>query len=937
MRFFRLHGRERVRYFTILLAAVLFGTGMQNLLALDLGNIKLVDDQASTNTIAFYANLMKLTDAPSFAFGHQGASDLGVGWSGTAPYTRSDTYDVIAGLNGGTGDYDAVDGYNINWVLLGTILPGSGNPKPGYPGEPLRNVTLKKTNAQRISGEFQAAYARGEMIAIHAPLDNPDAETTIDSYTNPHPERGSLVLRCLPAGYGGNTNDGDLYPAFIGNLDSFAQLIKGDSGLGLANIEYIPILFRPWHEWNFDHVSWFSAGQCSSNELIAIWQFTVHYMRDVKGVHNLIYVWAPSLNVAAEAGLDAAASEANYFSRWPGDDYVDVVGGDCYYSASNGNYASLIKMLPIIVTNGAVKNKVVALAEAGPKSGMPAAGFSRFWNDNFLRPVLRDLGTNATRVAYVMTWASGGTATNPAYFSTWPEPGNTDQETDFYAFWKDPATRFASGIAGLYAGQAYTFSPTDDAFVYSGSPAANYGSTTLLKVSSNAYQSFLKFNVTGIPSNKTVAAVRLKLWSQTVDQNVTVRAVTDTNWTESTVTWSNQPAMGASLKTVRVYTNSLAVFSLPGAVAGNSLVSFGLQGSAAVMNQFYSKETGTGSQRPQLELVVVDAPGTNHWPQFSTNALVMGSALLGWPYSTSLAGAASDADGDKLTFDMLFGPVWLTVSTNGVLGGTPPVEGGTTNAIATVRVRDLAGAFAVAQLTIPVVTNTQSTLTTLPVAEDTFGYEYYPDTNYGLNSVLRLRSLADKTWSRVSFLKFNIASLSTPVSSAKLKLYSTTQNGMVYAYTVADNSWQELNLTWNTMPAIGALIGSGMAASNSWFEIDVTGYITGPGTYSIALEEMANVLGELSSREGGNPPVLAIESSAVPTVYLPGFSGGNLILTGAGFPPDTTYSVLTTTNLLLPLSSWTTHTTGVLNSSGTFSNAIPAGGDLKRFFRVKAP
>jgi hypothetical protein len=52
-------------------------------------------------------------------------------------------------------------------------------------------------------------------------------------------------------------------------------------------------------------------------------------------------------------------------------------------------------------------------------------------------------------------------------------------------------------------------------------------------------------------------------------------------------------------------------------------------------------------------------------------------------------------------------------------------------------------------------------------------------------------------------------------------------------------------------------------------------------------------------------------------------SGSNLILTGAGGTAGGAYSLLSTTNLALPLSLWTTNVSGTFSGTGTFSNAIP--------------
>ena len=83
---------------------------------------------------------------------------------------------------------------------------------------------------------------------------------------------------------------------------------------------------------------------------------------------------------------------------------------------------------------------------------------------------------------------------------------------------------------------------------------------------------------------------------------------------------------------------------------------------------------------------------------------------------------------------------------------------------------------------------------------------------------------------------------------------------------------------------------------------------------------------------------LTIASAAPPTVNPPEVSGGNLILTGAGGTPGSTYSWLTATNLATPISNWTTNTTGVFDTGGAFSNAIPVNTSTPaQFFLLKTP
>ncbi|MCK5171794.1 MAG: DNRLRE domain-containing protein, partial [Planctomycetes bacterium] len=140
---------------------------------------------------------------------------------------------------------------------------------------------------------------------------------------------------------------------------------------------------------------------------------------------------------------------------------------------------------------------------------------------------------------------------------------------------------------------------------------------------------------------------------------------------------------------------------------------------------------------------------------------------------------------------------------------------------------------------------------------------------------LELR-LVGSNWGRVSYLKFDVSSLSGPVTGAVLKLYSVTQDGVVNAFEVADTSWEESSISWETRPATGDLIAGATAAPNSWFQIDVSSYITGEGTYSIALETPVNSLGELSSSEGANPPVLEVTVSPS-TNYAPTFNNDIIV------------------------------------------------------------
>ena len=91
-------------------------------------------------------------------------------------------------------------------------------------------------------------------------------------------------------------------------------------GLKSADGTCVPVLFRPFHEHTGSGF-WWGEAQCTPDEYKALWRFTVEYLRDVKGVHNLLYVYSPDLYRDAE----------HYTERYPGDEWVDVLGLDAYH------------------------------------------------------------------------------------------------------------------------------------------------------------------------------------------------------------------------------------------------------------------------------------------------------------------------------------------------------------------------------------------------------------------------------------------------------------------------------------------------------------------------------------------------------------------------------------------------------------------------------
>jgi len=139
--------------------------------------------------------------------------------------------------------------------------------------------------------------------------------------------------------------------------------------------------------------------------------------------------------------------------------------------------------------------------------------------------------------------------------------------------------------------------------------------------------------------------------------------------------------------------------------------------------------------------------------------------------------------------------------------------------------------------------------------------ETSPTTNYG--SLITLRT--DGSPIVRSYLRFNVQGLSGNVTRATLRVFANTSSSAgCSANGVSDNTWTESTLNYNNAPSIGsALSSSGSFGAGVWISLNVTAYVTGNGTYNLALTPLGATAISFASREAGaNSPQLVIETSS---------------------------------------------------------------------------
>ena len=342
-----------------------------------------VDKNATAETIHLYRNLKKLADR-GFMLGHQDDLAYGVGWKYVPG--RSDIKDV-------TGDYPALYGWELGRIEI------------DHP------VNLDSVPFDKMREFIREGYERGGVITISWHLNNP-----LTGKTAWQPSPGT-VASILP---GGEKND--LFKSWLDKIATFIMSLKGRHG------ELIPVIFRPFHELNGNWF-WWGGKNCTPDEMKQLYRFTETYLRDEKQVHNLLYAY----------NTDRFASKEDYLERYPGDEWVDIVGFDIYQANNikkNEDFmAEFDKTLTTLENIATEKNKIPALTEFG-YNGLPD---SSWWTNVFLKTLEKH------KIAYALAWRNSGYRSQTQYEFYVPYKGQASAN-DFVKFYNAKKTFFQKDV-----------------------------------------------------------------------------------------------------------------------------------------------------------------------------------------------------------------------------------------------------------------------------------------------------------------------------------------------------------------------------------------------------------------------------------------------------------------------------------------------------------
>ena len=354
----------------------------------------LVDKNATPETAALFYNLRQLAAEGKTLVGQQDPN--------VAVARQQDTTDIKLL----TGKELAVWGHDFMDIAKGTL-----------PDAPNRDEVRRAAERQEARSLDYAvkAYDEGIVNVFCWHMRSPEAQSFYARELTDEQKR-TMFRSLLPGG-----TRHEWYKEQLRTIAEFAGKVKGKNGT------LSPIIFRPFHEFDGDWF-WWGKPYCTPQEFVECWRFTVKYLRDELGVRNFLYAFSPD---------NRFNGEAEFLERYPGDEYVDLVGFDNYSDFEGNRIDAAAKKLKIISDFAVKHEKIAALTEVGYRNKpIPSDLYTGYYGKALAEPSLQ--------IAFFMFWRQSN---NTPYV---PAPDSPLVE-NFREFIDSPRMRLLPEAGNLYS------------------------------------------------------------------------------------------------------------------------------------------------------------------------------------------------------------------------------------------------------------------------------------------------------------------------------------------------------------------------------------------------------------------------------------------------------------------------------------------------------
>ncbi len=290
------------------------------------------------------------------------------------------------------GDYPAVMGFDLGKIELDS------------------RKNLDDVPFDRMRQEIIAQHERGGIVTLSWHPWNP---VTGENAWDP---KGNAVAAVLEGGA--------KHAEFDTWLKKVADFILS---LKTNDDKLVPVILRPWHEMNGGWF-WWGANSCTPAQYNQLYAMTYHTLTKA-GCNNIVWAWSPNLSDQKTVDL--------FLERFPGGEYVDMMGVDIYeFDNNDANYQKNLKeTLDVVMAAAKKEGKMAALTETGCRG----ISQKKDWFTQVLWPVLKDYS-----VSYVLFWRNAWD--KPQEEAYLPGVGDGDIVKDFQALKKEKKVLFAKDI-----------------------------------------------------------------------------------------------------------------------------------------------------------------------------------------------------------------------------------------------------------------------------------------------------------------------------------------------------------------------------------------------------------------------------------------------------------------------------------------------------------